>query len=130
MGELDDARKADMRFFDALLRADRAALDDVLDEQFIIVDVAAGNVTDRATFLDGVAGRAIVFTRIDVADEYLIRAAGTAAVVVGRTSMTVVLPDHTEIAAASRYTHVFVPTPTGWRLLSAQGTMINDEVGG
>lgn len=125
MSDVGNVRDADLRFFDALRRADADALGELLAEDFVIVDVAAGGVTAREPFVDAVRDRAITFTRIDVSDDALVRSAGTAAVIVGRTSMAGVLPDGAEISVASRYTHVFVPAPTGWRLLSAQGTVIS-----
>ncbi|WAL67788.1 DUF4440 domain-containing protein [Amycolatopsis cynarae] len=116
---------ADRRFFEALLAADRAALDALLDPEFVIVDVAAGDVTARAEFLQFVSDRIVRFTRIDqFLDEALVRRFGATAIIVGRTAMEFGLPDGTQVTAASRYTHVFVSTEEEWHLVSAQGTAI------
>jgi ketosteroid isomerase-like protein len=119
------ALDADRWFFDALLGADVAALDAVLAPEFLIVDVAAGAVTDRDAFIEFVASGAVRFTTIDsFPDEAVVRRFDNVTIVVGRTEMTFTMPDGTEVRAASRYTHVFVSSGGRWRLVSAQGTAI------
>ncbi|MFE2961072.1 nuclear transport factor 2 family protein [Nocardia tengchongensis] len=46
----DAVRATGRRFFDALLAADHTALDVLLAPEFVIIDVAAGDVTARAEF--------------------------------------------------------------------------------
>ena len=130
MGEsqdhVDDITATDGRFFDALLAADPGALDEVLAPDFLIVDVAAGGVTDRADFLAAVQAGAVRFDAIQsFPAEAVIRTYAGTAIVVGRTAMSFTLPDGAPVNAASRYTHVFVRAADGrWRLASAQGTAI------
>ncbi|WP_028932528.1 YybH family protein [Pseudonocardia spinosispora] len=117
----------DRRFFDALLAADSAALDQVLAPEFLIVDVQAGGVTHRPEFLEFVVSGAVRFSRIEsFPADAVVRVFGDTAVVVGRTAMELTMPDGTQVSAASRYTHVFVAERGHcWRLVSAQGTGIS-----
>ncbi|WP_327119103.1 nuclear transport factor 2 family protein [Nocardia sp. NBC_01730] len=121
----DAVLATDRRFFDALLAADRANLDVLLAPEFLIVDVAGGDVTARDEFLQFVSDRIVRFTRIDqFPAEAIVRRFGTTAIIVGRTAMEFSLPDGTQITASSRYTHVFVSNDEEWHLVSAQGTAI------
>jgi len=117
---------ADRAFFEALLRGDAVALDERLGGDFLIVDVAAGNVTERAAFREAVASRQVTFAAIETTpDEAVVRLYGDVGIVVGRTRMKLRLPDGAAIEVASRYTHVFHHAGTaGWKLVSAQGTQI------
>lgn len=121
-----DLKAADDAFFEALLNADGPALEEAVADGFLIVDVAEGNVHDRATFLGGIAAGMIVFNSIErFHDEAVVReVAPGAGVVVGRTRMSIVAPDGSSIEAASRYTHVFRHDDGRWQLFSAQGTPI------
>ena len=113
---------AEDAFFAALLAADRSALDELLTEDFALVDVLAGQVVPRVALLDLVGSGELVFLRIDrPADDIAIRYRPGVAVVVGRTVMTMRVPG-TEVTAHSRYTHVYVLEDGRWRLLAAQGT--------
>ncbi|MFC4943929.1 nuclear transport factor 2 family protein [Pseudonocardia sp. GCM10023141] len=115
----------DRRFFDALIAADPATLDEVLDPEFLIVDVNAGAVTPRAEFVAFVASGAVRFTAIETfPGEAVTRQFGDTTVVVGRTAMEFTLPDGAQVRTGSRYTHVFVADGAGWRLASAQGTAL------
>ncbi len=125
--QIDDLTATDGRFFTALLAADAGALEEVLAPDFLIVDVAAGGVTDRADFLAAVQAGAVRFDAIrSFPAEAVIRTYAGTAIIVGRTAMSFTLPDGTAVNAASRYTHVFVRADTGaWQLASAQGTAIS-----
>jgi hypothetical protein len=121
----DRALAEDRRFFDALLAGDPVELDRVLGAEFLIVDVAAGGVTNRVDFLAAVAGRMVRFVEIETFPaEAVVREFGDTVVVVGRTAMAVSMPGQGLVRAASRYTHVFVVDQGDWRLVSAQGTPI------
>jgi ketosteroid isomerase-like protein len=122
-----DVLASDEAFFDALLAADPAALADVLTDDFVIVDVMSGGVTDRAALLDVVASGVLRFVDI-VRDpaEASVRTRAGVAVVVGRTEMTIRFGPDT-VTARSRYTHVFVEESGRPRLLSAQGTPLADQ---
>lgn len=116
----------DDAFFTALRTADTAALGDLLDPEFLLVDIASGGVASAEQFaaLLG-SGQLVVDELTPHHEEAVVRRFGTTAVVVGRTTMRLRLPDGQPLEVASRYTHVFAPDATGrWRLASAQGTQI------
>lgn len=124
MSELTPAAvvDADAAFFAALLAADGAALNAVLADDFVLVDVMGGQTIPRQVLVDLVAARELEFVHIDrdLADVSVRHRPGVA-VVVGRTRMTGRFQG-TEFTAASRYTHVYVAADGRWELLSAQGT--------
>lgn len=114
---------AEDTFFQALVRADAGLPGGVLADDFLIVDIMRGEVTDRAGFIAAVSGGQVTFHRAEPADRR-VRHYGQTAIVVGRTRMTGAAGG-TEFTLASRYTHVFVSTGAGcWKLASAQGTPI------
>jgi ketosteroid isomerase-like protein len=114
----------DESFFDALFTADRDALDGLLTHDFVIVDVLMGQVASRDDLLGAIGAGALQFgdvTRYPA--ECTIRHRDSAAVVVGRTRMTIRQPAG-EVTVSCRYTHVFMHEAGAWRLMSAQGTPI------
>jgi ketosteroid isomerase-like protein len=128
--QLSDTLKAtDDAFFEALLTGELAALEDLLAEGFLIVDVAEGAVHSRKDFIGGIGAGLIVFKAIErFPDEAIVRGLGEdGAVVIGRTKMSIVAPDGSEIEASSRYTHVFRVNGDHWQLFSAQGTPIAED---
>ena len=116
----------DAAFFAALLAADTARLEELLADDFLIVDVNQGAVTERALFIGFVASGAARFEAIETNPaDCVVRVYGDTAIVVGATTMRFKLEDGTSFAARSRYTHVFTRTRAGaWQLASAQGTRI------
>jgi ketosteroid isomerase-like protein len=120
------AERADDRFFAALRAADVDRLDQLLTEDFVIVEVVGGPVVDRGSFIAAVGRRLVDFGAIDVRERNT-RRWGDTAIVVGRTEMSGSV-DAVPFAVASRYTHVFVRKPDrDWRLISAQGTPMMDS---
>jgi len=113
---------AEDAFFAALLAADRPALDRLLAEDFLLIDVLAGQAVGRAALLDLVGSGGLEFVRIErPRAEVSVRHRPGLAVVVGRTRMTMRVPG-AEMTADSRYTHVYALDGDRWRLLAAQGT--------
>jgi ketosteroid isomerase-like protein len=113
---------AEDTFFAALLAADRPALDRLLAEDFLLIDVLAGQAVPRGALLDLVDTGGLEFVRIErPGREVSVRHRPRLAVVVGRTRMTMRVPG-AELTADSRYTHVYVLDGDRWRLLAAQGT--------
>ena len=113
---------AEDAFFAALLAADRPALDRLLAEDFLLVDVLAGQAVTRAALLDLVGSGGLVFAQIQrPGGEVSVRHRPGLAVVVGRTRMTMRVPG-AELTTDSRYTHVYVLDGGRWRLLAAQST--------
>ena len=119
---------ADAAFFKALLDRDLPALEALLAEDFLIIDVAAGSLHGRPAFLEAIGGGAVRFEQIRTfPEETVVRLAGAeAGIVVGRTAMSFRGPDGAATEVASRYTHVFRCEDGDWRLLSAQGTAISE----
>ena len=119
------AERAEERFFDALAAGDVARIEDLLHEDFLIVDLMSGGVADRASFLAALRDRLVAFDRVQLV-ERAGRRHGDRAVIVGRTEMSGTFGG-APFAAASRYTHVLVRDGDDrWRLVSAQGTQILD----
>jgi hypothetical protein len=118
---------ADDRFFTALLGADSAALDQLLVDDFLLIDVNSGSEVAKALLVPAVGSRQLTFEAIDAdGGARRVRRYGPTAVVTGRTQMR----GHYAGAAwtaHSRYSHVFVEEQGSWRMASAQGTPITTE---
>jgi ketosteroid isomerase-like protein len=116
-------------FFAALVDGDAGSLEELLTDDFVIVDVMSGSVFDRSSFVAAVGQGAVTFAEIDVVERSS-RQYADAAIVIGRTAMRGAVGDEpTEFGLASRYTHVFVRGGDDrWRLASAQGTPIAEGV--
>ena len=110
------------RFFGGLLAVDRAALEQVLAPDFLLVDVMTGSEIPREFLVDAVGSRQLVFEAI-ARTAGGVRHYGNTAVVVGETRMRGRYGEQS-FAAHSRYTHVYVRGAAGWLLVSAQGTPI------
>ena len=121
---------ADAAFFAALRSADADALDALLADDFMIVEVGAGTVHTRDAFLGAVRQGHVRFTAIDTDPaESLVRVHGALAVVIGSTRMTMAGALGAPGTVHSRYTHVFDTDGGAWRLRSAQGTAISGAPG-
>jgi ketosteroid isomerase-like protein len=118
----EDVSAAENRFFAALLGADGGALDALLTEDFVLIDVMTGSEIAGPVLREVVAGGQLVFQSIERIDSR-IRAYGSAAVVTGQTRMRGRYQQQ-PWSAHSRYTHVYVRGGDGWRIASAQGTPI------
>jgi ketosteroid isomerase-like protein len=116
---------ADDAFFGALVDANVDALEGLLADDFIIVDVMRGTEVDRYDFLAPIANQQLKFEEIEPTDRR-VRHYGGISIINGRTNMK----GHFLAApfrVASRYTHVFLRADSGvWQLISAQGTPIHE----
>jgi hypothetical protein len=113
---------AETRFFEGLLRADRAGLENVLGPDFLLIDVMTGSEIPRSALVEVVASRQLVFESIERLDSR-VRLYGGTAIVTGQTQMSGHAGEQ-GFRAHSRYTHVYVRVGDGWRLVTAQGTPI------
>ncbi len=106
---------------------DATALEQVLAEDFILVDVLNCGVVPRAGLLEALRAGDLVFMSVarDEAD-VLIRHRSGLAVVIGRTHM-VMRYLGVQTATGSRSTHMYVHDGQCWRLLTAQGTALSDS---
>jgi uncharacterized protein (TIGR02246 family) len=123
-GDHRDVVACDESFFNALLSADREALDTLLAHDFLIVDVMSGQVTGRDGLLAAITSGELQFADVTrYPTDRVIRHRDSVAAVVGRTRMMIRLGE-TQVTASSRYTHVYVRENRRWRLMSAQGTPV------
>ena len=121
------AERTDDQFLEALATADVDALDALLADDFLIVDVFAGSIADRHALIESVGSDLLDFGAIEVV-ERATRRYGDIAVVVGRTRMAGSF-EGAGFEVASRYTHVLRHAAGGsWQLVNAQGTQVIDQV--
>jgi ketosteroid isomerase-like protein len=118
---------AERAFFAALLAGEAAVLDGLLADDFVIVDVMAGQAVSRQDFLGAIASgdsaQRLEFVEVVRNEaETLVRHRPGVAVVLGRTRMTMRFQGQ-ELTVPSRYTHVWSSEDGDrWRLFAAQGT--------
>jgi ketosteroid isomerase-like protein len=117
-----NALTTDSDFFAALIRGDTAALDRILADDFVLIDVMGGSEIPKSALLTAIDLHQVEFEAIEPG-ENRVRAYHTTAIVTGRTEMKGRMGD-TPFALSSRYTHVFVEQEGEYRLVTAQGTQI------
>jgi ketosteroid isomerase-like protein len=117
-----DPLAVDRQFFTSLIEADLQALDRLLADDFMLIDVMSGSEITKSSLLAVMGSGQVKFEAIEPA-ENLVRLYHTIAVVTGRTQMKGQLGD-TPFSVSSRYTHVYVAQQSGWRLVAAQGTKV------
>lgn len=110
------------RFFEALLSGDREGLENVLGDDYVLIDVMTGSEIPREVLLDLVGSRHLAFESIERLDSR-VRLYDSTAIVTGQTRMSGHY-DAQRFLVHSRYTHIYVHGRTGWRLVTAQGTPI------
>jgi ketosteroid isomerase-like protein len=124
MSSAAEAELAEDQFFAALVAGDVARIDELLAEEFLIVDVMSAAVVDRSSFIAALRDGLVAFDDVHLVERLTRRYADTA-IIVGRTQMSGSFGG-ASFAAASRYTHVLLRERDGrWRLASAQGTRID-----
>jgi len=117
-----DVEAADRAFFGALIKSDLPALESLLVDDFVLVDVMSGGEIGKSALLDVMRSGQLKFESIEPADTR-VRIYGSAAIVNGRTRMQMRF-DAAPVTVISRYTHVFSKENGQWRMVSAQGTQI------
>jgi len=113
----------DQHFFTALINADTAALERILSDDFILIDVNSGSEIAKPDLLTALGLGQVKFESIEPGEQR-VRRYQTTVVITGRTRMKGRLGD-APFAASSRYTHVYVEQHGEWRLVAAQGTQIS-----
>lgn len=116
---------AERRFFTALTEGNLEDLEQVLADDFLLIDVMSGSEIPRFALLEVLRSGQLRFEAIEPV-EARVRLYGETAVVTGRTEMHGRYED-TSFTTKSRYTHVFVEQQGHWRLVAAQGTQISGE---
>jgi len=125
MNDKEEVLVAERAFFTALVAGRVDALEQILSEDFLLIDVMQGAEIPRSALLAVIESGQLRFDAIDPVDSR-VRLYQTTAVVTGRTEMQgrfAGMP----FGASSRYTHVYVAQGGTWRLVSAQGTPISGE---
>jgi ketosteroid isomerase-like protein len=117
-----EVKAAEDRFFEALLLGDRSRLEQVLGEDFLLIDVMTGSEVPREALLEVVGSRQLVFEAIARIDAQ-VRSYDRTAIVTGQTRMKGNYGG-ASFNPHSRYTHVYVRGADGWQLVTAQGTPI------
>ena len=118
-----DPLAADRAFFTALTSADVEALDSLLVDDFVLIDVSSGSEITKPMLLAAIGSCQVKFDAIEVIESRTRVYTANTAVVTGRTEMRGRVGDVT-LMTSSRYTHVFVLQDGAWVLVSAQGTQI------
>jgi ketosteroid isomerase-like protein len=113
---------AEQQFFSALIRSDAEALDRILGDDFLLIDVMTGSEVKKPDLLAVLRSSQLKFEAIEPL-ESRVHLYGITAVITGRTRMSGRFGE-APFTASSRYTHVFVKEQSQWRLVSAQGTQI------
>jgi ketosteroid isomerase-like protein len=117
--------EAEQRFFAALTSADVHALERLLDDDFVLIDLS-GAVSSRSKLISAVASGHLKFESIRVINS-AVRFYGETAIVTGETELRGSSEDQS-FHAFSRYTHVYQEQADDtFLLVSAQGTMLNRE---
>jgi len=117
-----DPLAAEQEFFGALIAGKVEVLDQLLIDEFILVDVMRGAEITKPGLLAAVASGQVKFESIEPS-ETRVRRFGSTAIVNGRTKMRGRFGEST-FAVRGRYTHVYVEQQGRLRLASAQGTQI------
>jgi hypothetical protein len=117
---------AEQEFFSSLIGGDVGALDRILSDDFLLIDVMTGSEVKNPDLLAVWRSGQLKFAAIEPIESY-VRHYGITAVITGRTQMSGQFGE-TPFTASSRYTHVFVKVQDQdqWRLVSAQGTQIGN----
>ena len=122
--EEPDVLLAERKFFNALIESQVVRLDELLTDDFLLIDALSGAEITKPALLAVLSSGQLKFEHIDVLDSR-VRSYDVTAVVTGRTQM------HGRFGEAafkisSRYTHVYTKRRDEWLLVTAQGTQITD----
>jgi hypothetical protein len=117
-----EPKEFDQQFFSALIRSDLAALDRILTNDFVLIDVIRGSEVSKSVLLSVIQSGQLRFETIASSD-IRVRLYDRTAIINGRTQMHGCFGD-APFTVQSRYTHVYIQDQVQWRLASAQGTPI------
>src|SRR4051794_24361562 len=117
-----DVLAAERQFFASLIASDGPALERLLADDFLLIDVIRGAEVSKGDLVAALDAGQVRFDGIE-ASGARVRLYGDAAVVTGRTEMRMTFGGNS-VTVQSRYTHVFVRQDQEWRFVSAQGTQI------
>jgi hypothetical protein len=112
----------DRTYFVWLTEAKVRAVDQLLTDDFSLIDVVRGSEVPKAALLAALQSGDLKFKSIEPADVRLRSYPGTA-IVTGRTKMRIEFQE-SGVEVHSRYTHVYIAVGGQWRLAAGQGTQI------
>jgi hypothetical protein len=119
----EDPLETERLFFTSLVEGDRQMLDEIIADDFLLIDVMSGSEITKEELLAVLASGQLRFEAIHSISAR-VRLYHTTAVITGSTHMRGWF-EATPFEARSRYTHVFVElSPGQWKMVSAQGTQI------
>jgi hypothetical protein len=116
-----DLMLLDREFFDGLI-ANAEAVERLLADDFLLIDVLSGSEVTKLDLLAVLKSGLLKFKEIKVLDSR-VRLYEDTALVTGSTEMSGSFR-HDPFSASSRYTHVYVRLRDRWYLVGAQGTQI------
>ena len=116
-----DPGAAEQEFFTALVEADQEALDRLLTDDFVLIDVLTGSEVSKTALLE-VFSRELRFEELNRID-FTARVYGSVAVITGQAEMSGSLNGR-RFELNSRYMHVLVARGDRWYMVAAQGTQI------
>ncbi|MBV8053790.1 MAG: nuclear transport factor 2 family protein [Deltaproteobacteria bacterium] len=122
MSDTSGALAADREFFKALTDGNGDALNRLLADDFILIDVMRGMEVAKTALVELVGSGQLKFESITPADVHE-RRYGPTAIVSGRTTMRMRF-EQTSVTVQSRYVHIYIEDHGSWRMVSAQGTQI------
>jgi ketosteroid isomerase-like protein len=111
---------------DATLNNDLAANDRLLADNWMNIN-PDGSVTTKAQLMELLKTGSFKISTIEN-DEVLVRTYGDTAVVTGRSTTTRAGQDNAIISRQVRFTRVYARTRAGWRVVSAQNTLIRERI--
>jgi Domain of unknown function (DUF4440) len=121
-GNESEVYYAERRFFGALSDGQFEVLDELLADDFLLIDVFSGAEFTKSGLLATVSSGELKFEEINRLD-WWVRFYASTAVAIGSTKMRGRFGDDA-FAISSRYTHIYAKLEDQWRLVSAQGTPI------
>ena len=114
--------EVEQEFFTALVEADNEALDHLLANDFLLIDVLTGSEVSKAAFLEILVAGGLSFEEVNRID-FRARVYGSVAVITGQSEIVGHLNGR-RFEFDSRYTHVFEKHLGDWLMVIAQGTQI------
>jgi hypothetical protein len=114
MHDQSDPLAAEKQFFSSLIVGDVGALDRILGDDFLLIDVMTGSEVKKPDLLAVLGSGQLKFEAIQPVESQ-VRLYGITAVITGRTQMSGRFGE-APFTASSRYTHVFVKDQSQWRV--------------
>ncbi len=117
---------ADRLFFSSLLDANLETLNQLLSNEFILIDILSGSEINKTSLLSVLKSGQVKFDAIELIESHM-RIYPATALITGHTKMSGQFGE-TPFNINSRYTHVFIEQDDQWNMVAAQGTQISPEL--